>query len=115
MKLDNELFRKIILKAEEDLPADLKLNFEIPGVDDEVLQYHYRLIDEAGLMKFMTTKADDHVSRKPYNLTYNGHLVAEKMRDKKLWKTILQKIGKNAGSIITIVEFVISQSGKFPS
>lgn len=94
MKRDIGLVRKLILCLEtNELPADSdELNLE---VDQDAIDYHLRLMIEAGLIMGTTMRGGVIVSR----LTWEGHDFADACRDDVVWKKTIRHIGEKTKSV----------------
>ena len=86
MKLDKDLVRDILLAVEaHDEPEGL-IALEINVYSAEMVSYHVRLLDEAGLLDALDTGGMNCFKWQPTRLTYNGHEFLDIIRDDEVWK-----------------------------
>lgn len=103
MQRDMDLVRKILLKAEEDLPSNSSEAYvmAIDGYEHFIVQYHTELLIEAGLMK--SVYSSDYVwSMKgiyPERLTWKGHEFLESARNEKWWNKAKNLITEKGGGM----------------
>lgn len=88
MQRNWDVVRKILLKLEEigDTTSHLQSD-QINGYDPELVSYHMRLLDEAGLIK-----AKCH-QRNPLNcvalsMTWRGHEFLDQIRQDTVWNKV---------------------------
>jgi hypothetical protein len=102
MKRDLDLLRRILLRLE---------NGGEPSSDEshrpEEIQYHIRLLDEAGLIE-----ADEIVPGQwwPERITWTGHELLDASRDEELWAETCRKVEAASGSapLSVVQELLVS-------
>ena len=111
MKLDKDLVRDILLAVEaHDEPEGL-IALEINVYSAEMVSYHVRLLDEAGLLDALDTGGMNCFKWQPTRLTYNGHEFLDIIRDDEVWK-----LTKTGAEIVNSSRLgLISELGKFYS
>ncbi len=86
MKLNKDLVRDILLAVEaHDEPEGL-IALEMNISSAEIVSYHVRLLDEAGLLDALDTGGMNCFKWQPTRLTYNGHEFLDIIRDDEVWK-----------------------------
>ena len=75
MKRDTNLIRRILEHVERSAPSQrgFVLASDIPGTDQEVVKYHFRLCNEAG---FVRVTPEGNITE----LTWHGHETLKEMR-----------------------------------
>jgi hypothetical protein len=89
VKLQPDLFRAILLWAEENLPSE-NSSLEFPlveGFDEKIVAYHCLMLDDAGYVVAIdaTDMSSPFPQRYPIRLTYIGHQHLENVRDPEIW------------------------------
>lgn len=93
MKRDWDLIRKILFATEQNPYPDLPVTLNIEGYDPELITYHVRLLDEAGLIEAYDAGED---TWQPTRLTWNGHEFLDASKNDEFWnkaKETLKKVG----------------------
>ncbi|MCG8094210.1 MAG: DUF2513 domain-containing protein [Candidatus Thiodiazotropha endolucinida] len=103
MKRDLELIRKLLVHLEEKPTDEMIKELEIGGYDKDQVMYHFILMDEAGFIRcerIVSSSTPDRVIKvHPFSLTWQGHEFLEAARNKKIWKSALNKVKGASGSV----------------
>lgn len=96
MKLDLDLFRKILLAVEQNKEATgyNPLRISIPDYSEEEISCHVGLLHEAGLIHAFKNSSWDGVEWRPQRLTFQGHEFLNSARDEDLWNRAKNKLTK---------------------
>ena len=94
MKRDMNVIRKLILFCETAENGTGSDDIDL-DVDDDVLDYHLRLMDEAGLIKTQRTNSGVLFIR----MTWTGHDFADACRDDVVWKRTMRTIAEKTKSV----------------
>ena len=96
MRLDIDLFRKILLAVEQNKEATgyNPLHISIPNYSEEEISYHVGLLHEAGLIHASEDLSWDGVKWRPQRLTLQGHKFLDSARDEDLWEQAKNKLTK---------------------
>lgn len=94
MKRDMHLIRRLVLLFETVAPGTESDSLEI-DVDTDVIDYHLRLMGEAGLIEISTMRSGVVFRR----MTWAGHDFADACRDEVLWKRTMRTIADKATSV----------------
>lgn len=101
MKRDLDLVRSILLVAEHlEWPRPSLDQLRIAGYSDIQIQYHLKLLNEAGFIDIHpmpTRNSSSGLYLK--SLTWHGHEFVDACRDPSTWKKALKRIGEKAGSV----------------
>lgn len=92
MKRDWELIRQILLELEGKRDSSWLSPGSIEGYSTEEVSYHFEILKEAGFIK-ADYKGGLYWA---VELTWQGHELLEKIRDRKLWNRIVETV-KNRG------------------
>ena len=102
MKRDMDLVRKILLKIEEEQNEFPLMNIEIDGYDMATVNYHCKLLYEAGLISGY--KASTSMSGLDGfmvdSLTWEGNDFLDKIRDNSIWHKTKDAITKKGLPLI---------------
>lgn len=97
MKRDIDLVRKILLEIEKkDRPIPFQLVVE--GYEQDVVDYHIMLLNEAGYIVATSARAFKGDSWMPSRMTWAGHDFLDAARDDTLWNNAKRTIGEKVGS-----------------
>ncbi len=99
MKRDMDLVRQILLEIEASQETLGVVELEIKGYSPDVVSYHVRALDEAGLVEAKDMSGMGEIDWRPMRLTWEGHEFLEAARDDGLWQKAKQKIGTAAGGV----------------
>ena len=108
MKRDMDLIRTILLAVEEQADADNRELRIDDAPTDEVLAYHYLLLDDAGLIeaRHMGTVGYYRLLE-PKRLTWAGHEFLDAARNEALWeqakRMVFEKTGGQAMEVLKAV------------
>ena len=108
MKRDMDLIRAILLAVEEQADADDR-ELRIDGAPaDEVLAYHFLLLDDAGLIESRPMgNVGYYRLLEPKRLTWAGHEFLDAARNDDLWeqakRMVLEKTGGQAMELLKTV------------
>ncbi len=94
MKRDMQVIRKLILYLEEAEPGCDSDDIDLE-LDTDVLEYHMRLMDEAGLICITPMRGGVIFNR----MTWQGHDFADAARDDVVWKKTLRKVAETTKSV----------------
>lgn len=89
-----QVIRKLVLYLEVAEPGCESENIEL-DLDTDVLEYHMRLMDEAGLIKTTTMRGGVIFNR----MTWQGHDFADASRDDVVWKKTLRNVAATTKSV----------------
>lgn len=95
MQRDWDVVRKILLKLEEigDTRSHLSPH-QVNGYDSELVSYHIRLLDEAGLIRARCSKTlNAPLHCDALSMTWQGHELLDQIRQDTVW----QKVKRTAG------------------
>jgi hypothetical protein len=100
MRRDMDLVREILLTA-EGLPAEGGYIDPLPGHPDELVRYHLRIMQQAGLLdaQFTVHEGTAHEAMWLDGLTWAGHEFLDAARDNTRWKAAIRKVRGEAGGI----------------
>ena len=109
MKRDMDLIRKILIKIEDSKKYPIREKIKIEEYEDDSINFHLILLEEAGLVEVDLTKMGDgkpivDVSR----LTWEGYEFLDSSRNNKVWnkaKSLVMK--KTSGLTFTILKDVL--------
>ena len=88
MKLNKDLVRKILLAVEAHEEPEGLVALEMNKPSAEMISYHVRLLDEAGLLDAIDTGGMNCFKWQPTRLTYEGHEFLNIIRDDEVWELI---------------------------
>ena len=96
MKRDLELIRNILIKIESrELlePFDL----QIDGYEQDLVNYHLQLLDEAGLIEIILERDESGIiiTAQPIRITWNGYEFLDMARNNSIWEKSKKKIEKS--------------------
>jgi hypothetical protein len=105
MKRDFDLIRKLLLYFEEK-PNDRHVKVPpIEGYSDLQIEYHLRLMYEAGLLRcevMSSSTTPERVIRViPFGLTWQGHEFLDASRNETIWKKAIEQV-KESGLSLTL-------------
>ena len=100
MKRDMELVREVLLAVEQLPPNRGGNNVEIPGRDEEEVNYHIGLLEQAGLLEVYTVGIANRAQpyRWPTQLTWAGHDFLDAARNDSLWRKAVAKVKDEGGT-----------------
>src|ERR1700730_8381097 len=96
MKRDMDLFRLLLLKAEEQPFNGSLPQIEIPGHTAEELYYHVLLANDAGLVEATFCMGYEFFIDR---LTQAGHEFLDAAREERFWNKAKETVLKNAGTL----------------
>lgn len=86
MKRDWDLVRHILLKLEEQATVQSKLlPADLPAFDEETVSYHFRLLDDAGLITAKCIGGGKRLHCVATGMTWAGHEFLDSVRTVTLW------------------------------
>ena len=103
MKLNKDLVRKILLAVEAHEEPEGLVALEMKKPSAEMISYHVRLLDEAGLLDAIDTGGMNCFKWQPTRLTYEGHEFVNIIRDDEVWeliKTGAEKVSSTSLSLM---------------
>ncbi len=103
MKRDIDLVRKLLLYLEEKPNGNIVKDIELEGYSKDELQYHFILMDQAGLLsceREVSSRTSDRVIRVyPFNLTWQGHEFIEAARNESFWNKAKEIVKSKSGAL----------------
>lgn len=103
MKRDLDLVRKLLIYFEEKAGPEHIDQPPIEGYDSSSVQYHLRLMHDAGLLNCETecssTTADRVIRVLPFDLTWEGHEFLSKIGSESVWQRIKSTITTKGGAL----------------
>jgi hypothetical protein len=117
MRLDTDLIRLVLLEVERrDVGDDEYMELEIAGHEYQAINYHNRIMREAGLIetaKIPDTEPGAPMHYLPYRLTWSGHQFLASIRDEGVWKEVRTRIAKVGGGVmIEVIKAVARRRGE---
>lgn len=103
MKRDMDLVREILLNlGDSEFYSDMGFP-RVEGYEEDKIRHHVLIMRDAGLLFFTEGIEVDGFFGKTEDLelrlTWEGHEFLEKIRDDKLWKSILDTTKKKTGGL----------------
>lgn len=103
MKRDMDLVREILLNlGDSEFYSDMGFP-RVEGYEEDKIRHHVLIMRDAGLLFFTEgIKVDGFFGKTEdleLRLTWEGHEFLEKIRDDKLWKSILDTTKKKTGGL----------------
>jgi hypothetical protein len=114
MKRDIDLIRKLLLYLEEKPDDKIVKDLELEGFSGDEVQYHFILMDQAGLIRceraISSTTSDRVIRVYPFSLTWQGHEFLETSRNDKFWNSAKETVKSKAGglSVDVVKAFLIA-------
>ena len=102
MKLDPDLVRKVLSKA-EDLPLGEAHGIEVEGHSDDEVTYHVMLLAEAGLLDALDVSSHDGVAWLVRRPTYAGHEFLAAAQSDTVWAQAKGWLQKATGAVTSKV------------
>ncbi len=109
MRLNHDCVRDVMLYLEENLTPNIAIDtseIELPEYDVDTLRYTCKKLSEAGYIKSSSNILGNYLIE---DITYNGHLFLDNIRDSKIWSETKSKISKLASVSLPIIQQVASQ------
>jgi hypothetical protein len=107
MQRDMDLCREILRRVEDFERANEAFKLEIAGRTEDELDYHVKLLGQAGLLEVYAAPNGRHTL--PIALTGSGCEFMDATRDEHKWKDVKAKAVKATGSVaFEVVKAVIS-------
>ena len=114
MKRDMDLIREILLEIEKLPPNTETGEFPIEGWKPEEINYHIRLLCQAGYVDAISVAAmgdDEWIVR---SLTWNGHEFLEASRNQTLWNKAKALVAeKGSGLTLEVLKAALSTRVRF--
>ncbi|QLB18700.1 DUF2513 domain-containing protein [Mannheimia granulomatis] len=89
MKRNWDLIRKILLKLEEKADSTSWLeSTDIKGYDAKTVAYHYKLLNNAGLIEAIDISSLEEEDFSATSLTWQGHEFLDKIRNDSVWNKV---------------------------
>jgi len=100
MKRDMDLIRKLLLKIEERIDADLIHEIEVEDYDNDLIEYHLELLQDTGLIiaNFQKMSNGSRMFHSVERLTWKGHEFIDAARDDSIWNKAKQKFKEKGES-----------------
>lgn len=107
MKRDMELIRQILFRIEETPGDRMVSDIEIEDYDPETVNYHVRLMYEAGLLagEFKQYSGGAHYL---VRMTWQGHDFLDACRDNERWHRAKSVFGKIGGVTFDVAKQVLT-------
>ena len=103
MKRDMDLIRKLLLYLEEKDNDKVIKDLELEGYSKDEVQYHFILMDQAGLIRCeraMSSTTSDRIIRiYPFSLTWQGHEFLEASRNDTYWNKAKDLVNSKSGAL----------------
>lgn len=103
MKRDIDLVRKLLLYLEEKPDDKVVKDLELEGYSKDEVQYHFILMDQAGLLRCereVSSSTSDRVIRVyPFSLTWQGHEFIEAARNDTFWNKAKEIVKSKSGAL----------------
>lgn len=114
MELNKDCIRDVLIKCEELLVMDddgktnhlsiSNLSEALPDYDVATIRYTVIKMEEAGLLKVSTTRADNLSYIFVYDITYEGHELLDKIKEDNNWKTIKSYAAKVGSFSLSVLQ-----------
>ena len=114
MELNKDCIRDVLIKCEELLVMDddgkmnhlsiLDLKKALPNYREATIRHTVGKMEEAGLLKFSTTRADNISYILVYDITYEGHELLDKIKEENNWKTIKSYAAKVGSFSLSVLQ-----------
>lgn len=89
MKRNWDLIRKILLELEKKADNSSWLeSTSIKGYDAHTVSYHYKLLNEAGLIEITDLSSIEEIDFAATALTWQGHEFLDKIRNDTVWNKV---------------------------
>lgn len=103
MKRDMELVRKILFElSDSEFYSDMGFP-KVEGYSEDKIRHHVLIMRDAGLLSFAEGIKTDGVFGQledlQLRLTWEGHEFLEKIRDDKIWKSIVNTTKAKTGGL----------------
>lgn len=93
MKRNWDLVRKILIKLEEQADAQGLLTSDaFVGFDTETVAYHFKMLQQAGMIEAIETGGVMAFDYAAQSLTWVGHEFLDKIRKETVWNSIKKTI-----------------------
>lgn len=117
MKRDIDLIRKLLLHLEDKPNDKFVKDLELDGYSKDEVQYHFILMDQAGLIRCereVSSSTPDRVIRVyPFSLTWQGHEFIEAARNDSFWKRAKETVASKSGALsIDVVKALLIAMAK---
>lgn len=103
MKRDIDLIRKLLLYFEEKPDDKMVKELELEGYSKKEVQYHFILMDQAGLLRCereVSSSTSDRIIRVyPFSLTWQGHEFIEAARNDSFWNKAKEMVKSKSGAL----------------
>jgi len=117
MKRNIELVRKLLLYLEEKPDYKMVNDLELEGFSKYEVQYHFILMDQAGLIsceRSVSSSTSDRVIQVyPFGLTWQGHEFLEASRNDTFWNKAKELVKSKSGALsIEVVKALLISMAK---
>ena len=103
MKRDIDLVRKLLIYFEEKPDDRIVKDLELEGYSKLEVQYHFILMDQAGLLRcekeFSSSTPGRVIRVYPFSLTWQGHEFLEASRDNTIWNKAKDIVKSKTGAL----------------
>ncbi|MER3112233.1 DUF2513 domain-containing protein [Bacillus altitudinis] len=94
-----DLFRKILIKLEEDESPGHWKSLDIEGVEDTLVSYHIKLLSEAGMIEGKDKQLDQYFWWQARNLTSQGHDLLDSLRNDTVYNKMKEILGEKISQV----------------
>ena len=113
MKRDMDLVRQILIIMEEDNNPRGSGNIAVPGINSDVMAYHFKILRDAGLIEAIDASSTSGMHFMPTSLTWQGHEFIDAARNDGIWnkaKDIMLK--KTGGMSLDVLKVLLTDLAK---
>jgi hypothetical protein len=100
MKRDPDLIREILLELEKENFDGTLQELSLGRHSDDKVQYHIRLLSDAGYVDAEDTSSHSGISMHVRRLTWEGHEFLDAARDDKRWAEAKELMLQKSGGLI---------------
>jgi len=117
MKRNIDLVRKLLLYLEEKSDDKMVKDLELEGFSKYEVQYHFVLMDQAGLIRcersVSSSTSDRVIQVYPFSLTWQGHEFLEASRNDTFWNKAKELVKSKSGALsIEVVKALLISMAK---
>ena len=101
MKRDMDLIREILFEIEKAEDFDLAIEISIEGRDAKEINYHLKILYQAGLIEAIGTSGFGESSEWiATSMTWAGHEFLDSAREEKRWRQAKDMVLKRGGGLV---------------
>ena len=108
MRRDWDLVRQILLALEKTESGRL-MPGDVPGWDKRIVSYHFKIMNEAGLICAKCVAGDGSVGCVGLSLTWEGHELLDSIRAHSVWNQV-KGLAREKGLDLTF--YVVKEAAK---